>query len=59
MNDVDRIYLTRVHTIVDGDTSYPQLDKSKWKLVKEESHPADEKNNYPYTFEVWEKVNKV
>ena len=59
MNDVDRIYLTRVHTIVEGDTSYPQLDKSKWKLVKEESHPADEKNNYPYTFEVWEKVNKV
>ena len=59
MNDVDRIYLTRVHTIVEGDTSYPQLDKSKWKLIKEESHPADEKNNYPYTFEVWEKVNKV
>lgn len=56
MNDVDRIYLTRVHTTVVGDTSYPQIDKSKWKLVKEESHPADEKNNYPYTFEVWEKI---
>ena len=59
MNDVERIYLTRVHTTVEGDTSYPQLDKSKWKLVKEESHPADEKNNYPYTFEVWQKVNNV
>ena len=59
MNDVDRIYLTRVHTTVEGDTSYPELDKSKWKLIKEEPHPSDEKNNYPYTFEVWEKVNKV
>lgn len=59
MDKVDRIYLTRVHTTVEGDTSYPELDESKWKLVKEESHPADEKNNYPYTFEVWEKVDNL
>lgn len=59
MNDVDRIYLTRVHTTVEGDTSYPDLDKSKWKLVKEEPHSADEKNNYSYTFEVWEKIGKA
>ncbi len=59
MNDVDRIYLTRVHTTVEGDTSYPVLDKSKWKLVREEPHSADEKNNYSYTFEVWEKIGKA
>jgi dihydrofolate reductase len=59
MEKVDRIYLTRVHTIVEGDTSYPQLDTSKWKLMKEQSFPADEKNNYPYTFEVWEKIDKA
>ncbi len=59
MEKVNRIYLTRVHTIVEGDTSYPQLDTSKWKLIKEQSFPADEKNNYPYTFEVWEKINKA
>jgi len=54
---IDRIYLTRVHTTVDGDTSYPELDKTKWKLKSEESHPADEKNNYPFTFEIWEKTD--
>ena len=59
MEKVNRIYLTRVHTKVEGDTSYPELDKSKWKLVKEQSFPADEKNNFPYTFEVWEKVDKA
>lgn len=52
---VDRIYLTRVHAKVEGDTYYPEIDKSVWKLVSSESHPADAKNNYPYTFEVWEK----
>jgi dihydrofolate reductase len=56
---VDRIYLTRVHTKLEGDTSYPEIDTSKWKLVKEESFPADEKNNYPYTFEIWEKIDKA
>lgn len=52
----DRIYLTRVHANVAGDTYYPVLDQSKWKLISKESFPADEKNNYPYTFEVWDKT---
>lgn len=55
---VDRIYLTRVHTTVEGDTSYPEINSSQWRLVKSDSHPADERNNYPYTFEVWEKIAK-
>jgi dihydrofolate reductase len=55
MNIVDRIYLTRVHATIEGDTSYPEIDKSVWKLVSAEDHPADEKNNYPFTFEVWER----
>jgi len=59
INLVDRIYLTRVHTNVEGDTSYPQIDMTKWKLVSEDPHPADEKNNYPYTFEVWEKTDQI
>jgi dihydrofolate reductase len=55
LNIVDRIYLTRVHAIIEGDTSYPEIDKSVWKLVSAEDHSADEKNNYPFTFEVWER----
>ena len=59
MEIVDRIYLTRVHTTIDGDTSYPEINLSVWKLVKEESFQADKKNNYPYTFEQWEKIDKA
>ncbi|MEO8721360.1 MAG: dihydrofolate reductase [Ginsengibacter sp.] len=58
-NRVDRIYLTRVHTTIEGDTTYPSLDKLRWKLIKQDSYKSDDKNNYPYTFEVWEKVNNV
>ncbi|MEO6135718.1 MAG: dihydrofolate reductase [Ginsengibacter sp.] len=56
--DVDRIYLTRVHTTIDGDTYYPELKKDEWALIKSDSFPADDKNNYPYTFEVWERIKK-
>ena len=53
---VDRIYRTRVHAVVQGDTFYPELDIAKWRLTGQRSFPADEKNNYPFTFEVWDKV---
>ena len=54
---VSRIYITRVHTSVEGDAFYPEIPKQKWKLTQSQSFPADCKNNYPYTFEVWEKTD--
>ena len=59
MDKIDRIYLTRVHTTIEGDTIYPQIDPLKWQKTNEQSFPADQKNNYPYTFEVWEKIEKI
>ena len=53
---VDRIYLTEIKTIVDGDTFFPPLDPNQWKETKREEHSADEKNLYDYAFVVLEKV---
>ena len=58
INMVSRIYRTCVHAVIEGDTFYPEINKNIWHLVSENSFAADEKNNYDYTFEVWEK-NKV
>ncbi len=55
MDKVSRIYITRVHTKVDGDTFYPEINVAEWSKTSSRSFPADEKNNYAYTFEVWEK----
>ncbi len=55
MDKVNRIYLTRVHTVIDGDVFYPDFDKTKWKLVSEDPHQADEKHEFAYTFQLWEK----
>lgn len=55
MTIADRIYMTRVHTQVDGDTFFPEIDEAKWKLVNKEDIPADEKHAFAFSFEVWEK----
>lgn len=55
MDKISRIYITRVHATVEGDTFYPEINSSEWHIVDSQPFPADEKHNYAYTFEVWEK----
>nr|AIA19259.1 Dihydrofolate reductase [uncultured bacterium] len=52
----DIIYLTRVHTVVDGDVFFPEIDEKKWKKASSREHAADEKHNFAFTFEKWERV---
>jgi len=53
----DRMYLTRVHAEVEGDTFFPEFDDvTEWKLVDSEHWEADEKNQYPYSFLMYERV---
>jgi dihydrofolate reductase len=55
IESVDTIYLTLVNTVIDGDVYFPEIDKSKFNLVWEEKHLADEKNKFDYTFQKFEK----
>jgi len=47
--------MTRVHTLIDGDVFFPEIDKKKWKLMSNRDCFADEKHKYNYSFELWEK----
>lgn len=51
-----RIYLTRIHTIIDGDVFYPELNKSQWTLLSEISYKKDNMNPFDYTFCIYEKI---
>lgn len=50
LNIVDKIDVTRVHTTIDADTFFPEIDTNTWKLVFEEFHPKDEKHAFDFTF---------
>jgi dihydrofolate reductase len=56
MSHVDSIYLTRVHCQIDGDTRFPVIDWSQWKLVQSERFLADKKNQFEYSFEIYDKA---
>lgn len=51
----DRLILTRVHKISDGEISLPINDFSDWNLVHEEFWPKDEKNEVDATHQIYER----
>jgi len=53
---VDRLYLTQVHAVIDGDTFLPAIDWSAWREASRERHHACESNPHDYSFVVYERV---
>ena len=53
---VDRLYITCVHADVEGDTFFPALRLDRWSLVSEEHREADERNDHPVSFQVYERA---
>ena len=50
-----KIYLTRVHATIEGDTFFPVIDEDKWQLDSRQEFSADEKHAFAYSFQVWNK----
>lgn len=59
MSLLDRVYLTRVHLTVQGDTHFPVLDAATWEQKSATHHEADERNEHAYTFEVYHRRDAV
>lgn len=51
---VKKLYFTKVLSQVDGDVFFPEWGEG-WRMVSEERFEADEKNDFPTVFQVWER----
>lgn len=51
----EKIYSTRILERFHGDTFFPKLTE-KWQLLSAEKHEKDQKNNYQYEFQVYQKI---
>ena len=53
-----KIYLTRIrHTFEDADVFFPEIDVDKWRILSvSDEYQADEKNEYPFFFSVYERI---
>jgi len=54
-DDVDRLYVTKIHHEFAADTKMVPLDYDKFKLVEKKEGIVDDKNIYPYTFETYQR----
>ena len=47
----ERIYLTCIDAVFEGDTWFPDFDRSKWAIEDKTDFSADDRNRYAYSFE--------
>ena len=53
--EADRLYLTRVGRVYEGDARFPEWDEAAWRLVRGESFPSGANYPYPFSFELYER----
>jgi dihydrofolate reductase len=41
---------------VEGDAFFPVFSQKEWKLFSNIDFTADEKHQYAYSFQVWERI---
>jgi dihydrofolate reductase len=51
-----RVYLTRVHATVPGDTIFPALSHTEWRLAAREALPRGPEDDYDATLEIYERI---
>jgi dihydrofolate reductase len=53
MPKADKIYMTRVDADLDGDTFFPAINESEWKLIAADDFKKDDKHAYDFSFQTW------
>jgi dihydrofolate reductase len=51
-----RIYLTRIHAAVDGDTFFPAISQAEWRKTVSVSCEAGPKDDYGYSLTVMDRI---
>ncbi|MDQ0595622.1 dihydrofolate reductase [Chryseobacterium ginsenosidimutans] len=53
---VDKLEVTLVKADLQADTYFPKIDSKIWKKTTEVCHEKDEKNQYDFCFQTYEKI---
>ena len=52
-----KIELTRVHTSIEADTFFPEMNLDDWSLINEEYHAKDDKHQFDFTYLTYTRKN--
>ena len=56
LKSADRLYITRVYRDYEGDTAFPDINLSEWRLVAEERHERGEEYESPFSFQTYDRA---
>ncbi len=51
----DKMYLTHVEAIIEGDAKFPNYKKDKWINVQKEKHLKNDVNDHDYTYAIYQR----
>ncbi len=57
LNEAQTLILTRVRTTLEGDTFFPEVDFTEWKLINEDCKLKDDNNEYDMVFQTYRRVS--
>jgi dihydrofolate reductase len=55
MPHAHRLYLTEIHTELEGDTFFPVWNKSDWVELSRQHHAADDRHAFSFDFVIYER----
>ena len=55
MDIADKLEVTEIKTTIEADTFFPKIDPKIWTKTEEICHEKDEKNNFDFCFQTFEK----
>jgi dihydrofolate reductase len=55
LSSADRLYLTEIQAVIDGDVYFPEFKKEEWKEVSRQHHPVDQRHIYAFDFVIYER----
>jgi dihydrofolate reductase len=56
MKYCDRLYVSEVNAIIEGDVYFPEIDTNTWKLASETEFSKDVKDDYSFKVQVFERA---
>lgn len=55
----DRLFITHVHRKAPADIYFPEIDLNVWEITEKEEYKANEINDIPYTYTIYERRDRI
>ena len=52
----DKLYITEIKKIINGDTYFPKWNKNEWKEISRITHPSDIKHKYEFDYVIYDRI---